>query len=133
MIKNPNCGWCSFNIGDFKGTPSYLTNVPLDLLQAFIDLHMNACGCAWFDEEGTEFTLVINPYNVFIIEERKEQPVLHCFPDLTINDLEKELINDIESDLVGWSYFTTDEHTNEEVKLQREQLIEKISILKKYK
>lgn len=30
----------------------------------------------WFDEEGSEFTLVMNPYSIFIIEER-EEPVLH--------------------------------------------------------
>ena len=30
----------------------------------------------WFDEEGSEFTLVMNPYSIFIIEE-KEESVLH--------------------------------------------------------
>lgn len=28
-------------------------------------------GMAWFNEEGAEFTLVINPYSLFIIEEKK--------------------------------------------------------------
>ena len=27
MITNPSCGWCSFELGDFKGSPSYLTDV----------------------------------------------------------------------------------------------------------
>ena len=30
----------------------------------------------WFDEEGSEFTLVMNPCSIFIIEE-KEESVLH--------------------------------------------------------
>jgi hypothetical protein len=40
MISNPKYGWCDFKIEDnnsneFFGTPSYITNVPVDLLQAF--------------------------------------------------------------------------------------------------
>lgn len=29
MITNPRCGWCNFELGDFKGSPSYLTDVPV--------------------------------------------------------------------------------------------------------
>lgn len=85
MITNPRYGWCNFELGDFKGTPSYLTDVPVDLLIAFIDLHTKGCGVAWFDEEGTEFTLVLTPYSLFIIEE-KEEPVLHDFSEMNIKD-----------------------------------------------
>lgn len=100
MISNPKHGWCNFELGDFKGTPSYLTDVPVDLLNAFIDLHTKGSGVAWFDEEGTEFTLVLTPYSMFIIEE-KEEPVLHDFSEMNIKDLEKELIEDIEKGLNG--------------------------------
>lgn len=108
MISNPKYGWCKFELGDFEGHPSYLTDVPLDLLNAFIDYHLKGYGMAWFDEEGTEFTLVINPYSIYIIEE-KEEPVLHDFFDLSVYDLEKELISDIENDLNGWMNFIADE------------------------
>ena len=42
MISNPKHGWCNFMLSDekdnlFVGTPSYVTNVPVDLLQAFLD------------------------------------------------------------------------------------------------
>ena len=35
MISDPKYGWCNFKLGDFKGTPSYLTDVPIDVLDAF--------------------------------------------------------------------------------------------------
>ena len=40
MISNPKHGWCNFKLRTFEGTPSYLTDVPVDLLKAFIDLHV---------------------------------------------------------------------------------------------
>lgn len=100
MITNPKHGWCNFKVRTFEGTPSYLTDVPVDLLTAFIDYHTKGCGVAWFDEEGTEFTLVLTPYSLFIIEE-KDKSVLYDFSEMKIENLEKELIEDIEKDLGG--------------------------------
>ena len=37
MISNPNLGWCEFHMGDFTGNPSYLTDVPIELLEAFLN------------------------------------------------------------------------------------------------
>lgn len=130
MLSNPKHGWCNFKLGTFEGTPSYLTDVPIDILTAFIDYHNKGCGVIWFDEEGTEFTLVITPYSLFIIEE-KEKPILHDFSEMKIVDLEKELIKDIESDLCGWANFTTDNDV-EEIKQHETEIRQKIVILKKY-
>ena len=68
---------------------NYLTDVPVDLLQAFIDLHTKGLGCAWFDEEGTEFTLVLTPYSMFMIEE-KDKPILHDYSEIQIFKVESE-------------------------------------------
>lgn len=128
MITNPKHGWCRFELGDFKGSPSYLTDVPVELLDAFIDYYTKGHGMAWFDEEGTEFTLVITPYSLFIIEE-KEEPVLHDFSEMKIENLEKELIEDIEKDLNGWSEFITDDD-REEILQHRNDIRQKIAKLK---
>ena len=130
MISNPKHGWCNFKLGTFEGTPSYLTDVPIDILTAFIDYHNKGCGVIWFDEEGTEFTLVITPYSLFIIEE-KEKPILHDFSEMKIVGLEKELIKDIESDLCGCANFTTDNDV-EEIKQHETEIRQKIVIFKKY-
>lgn len=128
MISNPKHGWCNFKLRLFEGTPSYLTDVPINILTAFIDLHEKGCGSAWFDEEGTEFTLVITPYSLYIIEE-KDKPVLHDFSEIKIENLEKEIISDIESDLNGWAEFTASDDL-EEIKIHRDEILNKLAILK---
>lgn len=128
MISNPKHGWSNFDLKPFHGTPSYLTDVPVDLLNAFIQYHTTGTGIAWFDEEGTEFTLVITPYSLFIIEE-KDEPVLHDFSEINIDNLEKELIEDIEKDLIGWSEFITSDE-REEVIMHRDEIRNKIAMLK---
>ena len=130
MISNPKHGWCDFKLRTFEGTPSYLTDVPIDLLTAFIDYHTNGCGAAWFDEEGTEFTLIITPYSLFIIEE-KDKPILHDFSEMNIENIEKELIEDIENDIYGWINFMTDDD-QEEVKQHETEIRQKLAILKEY-
>lgn len=130
MISNPKYGWCDFKLRTFEGTPSYLTDVPIDLLTAFIDYHTNGCGVAWFDEEGTEFTLIITPYSLFIIEE-KDKPILHDFSEMNIKNIEKELIEDIENDIYGWINFMTDDD-QEEVKQHETEIRQKLAILKEY-
>lgn len=130
MISNPKHGWCNFELRTFEGTPSYLTDVPIDLLNAFIDYHTKGCGIAWFDEEGTEFSLIITPYSLFIIEE-KDKPILHDFSEMKIDNVEKELIEDIEKDLIGWSNFITD-NDSDEITIHRDEIRQKLAILKEY-
>ena len=101
MISNPKNGWCNFKLGDFEGTPSYITDVPIDLLDTFIDYYTRGYGLAYFDEEGSEFTLLLTWYGVYIIEE-KDNVKSHVFYDLNISDLAKEVIADIETNLDGW-------------------------------
>ena len=101
MISNPKNGWCNFKLDDFEGTPSYITDVPIDLLDAFIDYYTRGYGLAYFDEEGSEFTLLLTWYGVYIIEE-KDNVKSHVFYNLNISDLAKEVIADIETNLDGW-------------------------------
>ena len=101
MISNPKHGWCSFKLGDFTGTPSYLTDVPMDLLDAFIDYYTRGYGAAFFDEEGSEFTLLLMRHSIYIIEEKDDAKV-HVFYDLSISDLTKEVITDIVCNLDEW-------------------------------
>lgn len=131
MISNPKHGWCNFQIGDFKGTPSYLTNVPLDLLEAFINYYLLGYGVVVFDEEGSLFTLVLSKYfsEIFIIEE-KDKPILHDFSSYYVENLAKELIKDIKNDLTGWSEFYGYDH-REEIIYQRDTLRDKIVKLEK--
>lgn len=132
MIKDLGAGWCGFTIGDFHGTPSYITNVPVDLLQVFLDYKTKGQGIAWFDEEGTEFTLVLNPYSIFVIAENEEgEGKLYNFSELNIDNLIKELIQDVKSNLVGWSIFYCSCDDEEEIKVNREHIRNLICQLKR--
>lgn len=130
MISNPKHGWCSFELGNFRGHPSYLTDVPLDLLSAFTNYYTQDYGVAVFDEEGSYFTLLLTRYNwgIFIIEEKNEA-ILYDFSDMDVDNLTKELINDIESDLNGWMNFTIEEDW-EEITEYRDRIREEIYRLK---
>lgn len=129
MILNPRHGWCNFDLQDFHGTPSYLTDVPVDILEAFIDFFIKGQGMAWFDEEGTEFTLVLTPYSMFIIEE-KDKPILHDYTKINPKELAKELIDDIKKDMNGWSQFIPDDR--EEIQAHRDNIRRLISELEKH-
>ena len=136
MISNPKHGWCDFMLSDekdnlFVGTPSYVTNVPVDLLQAFLDYKTKGQGIAWFNEEGTEFTLVLNPYSMFVIAENEHTELID-FSKVNIDNLIKELIQDIESDLTGWSMFYCGCDDEEEIKVNRELIRNLICQLKEY-
>lgn len=123
MISNPENGWCEFNLGNFHGTPSYLTNVPVNLLFAFKDYLYYGTGICWFDEEGTEFTLVMTPYSLFIIEE-KDKPILHDFSEMNIKELAIEAMMDVESNIDKWSEFNTSSLHSNEAKEQCKSLLQ---------
>lgn len=129
MISNPRYGWCNFKLGDFEGRPSYLTDVPVDILDAFISHHTNGCGVAYFDEEGTEFMLILSPYLVFIIEE-KDKPILHYYEDIDVGELENELINDIESNIDAWALEFVTSDFEQDIKEHRISIEMKVNILK---
>ena len=122
MISNPKYGWCTFQIKDFKGSPSYMTSVPIDLLEAFKSYRKNGCGSA--------YSLLADKESIAL--ENKEESVLHCFEDININQLEAELISDLESDLHNWAVeFTVDDITVSESKEMIQNKINELKALHK--
>lgn len=105
MITNPRAGWCTFKLtglDDFVGSPSYLTDVPCDLLQTFINYRKTGSAVCSFDEEGTGFVLVIESCNrEYIISETDMTRTYEAYTN--VDDLQDELIHDIESDIDGWA------------------------------
>lgn len=134
MISYPEHGWCNFKLGDFEGTPSYLTDVPIDLLDAFIGYYTMGSGVAVFDEEGSYFTLLLSRYNhgIYIIEE-KDSAILHDFSNMNISDLAENLIIDITTNLNSWCndfYIMYDDPENvKQFKCNLEKKIEKLKNL----
>ena len=101
MISNPKAGWCTFKLDNFTGSASYITDVPVDLLQTFINYEQTGSGVCSFDEEGSTFIFVIENCNTeYIISKRKSTEVFQF--DKDVSDLEREVIKDVESNLDAW-------------------------------
>lgn len=106
MFSKPEYGWTHVSIGEFEGEASYITEVPIDVLDAFIDyykLHKNIC--VDFDEEGSTFVLVISSYvDIFVISEREQ--VITYKIDMNVDELANEIISDFEKYIKDWEIFT---------------------------
>lgn len=101
MLSKPYAGWTKVTIGDFEGRASYMTDVPMDCLIAFINaLEYNIPASVLFDEEGTEFTLVTSTDGTYVISEREESKLFVI--NKRFSKLARELINDIEDNLEDW-------------------------------
>ena len=59
MLNNPRYGWVEVQISDFFGACSDQTNVPRDTLECFIDYYEKGRGEAYYDQEGSEFTIIL--------------------------------------------------------------------------
>lgn len=103
MISHPKNGWCNFQIDDFTGSPSYLTDVPMELLDAFVEFYCDRkfAACINFDEEGSEFYLVLTANGAYIIEEREEVKLITL--NTSIRELAEELMDDISENLTAWA------------------------------
>lgn len=134
MFSKPKYGWTNINLGDFKGRGSYLTDIPLDCLNSFI----NALKCSlpasiYFDEEGSEFILVADFNGVYIISEREKTELIKI--DIDFLDLIKEVIKDIEDNFNDWLLWMDyyEEHSlnnNEALKIRKNSIENKLNTLK---
>jgi hypothetical protein len=105
MFTKPECGWTNVQIDDFTEQASYLTDIPIDCLEAFINaLNNHLPAAVEFDgEEVGQYMLVANNSDSYIITEGKE---LRIF-DKTKLEIAKEIFNDFKThfdDWCGWGY-----------------------------
>lgn len=111
MLGKPKNGWAKLKIGTFEKEVSFLTDVPNDLLKAFINFFENGVGVASFECEPYEFDLVFS-YTftggtrgmVYIVD--SEQKLF--YEEISVIQLVKEFISDIKTDLVDWSRWNAD-------------------------
>ena len=124
MLSTPTAGWCKLTIGDFTGNPSYITDVPTDLLNAFIDYYKNYMGTAYFDEEGSDFILLLFSGTVYIIyNDYYGESSLHTFHDIDIDVLAMGLIYDIMTNIDAWSEFYASYNDYEAIQNNKTKLI----------
>lgn len=126
MLSRPENGWAEIQIGTFKKEVSYLTDVPNDLLKAFISFFENGAGVASFECEPYEFDLVFSftftggvKGMAYIMD--SEQKLF--YEEISVIQLAKEFVSDIKTDLLVWSSWNenTSMKRSDKIKEQKKQ------------
>jgi hypothetical protein len=129
MFTKPKHGWTNLQFKDFSERASYLTDIPIECLDAFIySLQNNSPVTIYFDAEGWDYYLVSFYYKSYIVI-NKEQPKLIII-DKDHKKLAKELTEDIEKYLDGWVYWECYKDDEDEFKERRIELNRKLLELK---
>ena len=135
FLMNAGSGWCTVRLGDFSSRASYLTDVPLDCLEAAehylvsgepIRLHFDAEG--WdFDVISTNIqTIVRHSINIDSVE-----PVTVVIDGVTPYDLARQIYEDISIDPDGWlKFLCLNRYSNKEISGVRKHIHEALAFLK---
>lgn len=131
MFTKPKHGWTNLQLGCFESRASYLTDIPMDCLNAFIyALSNNKPITIYFDAEGWDFHLVSSYYESYIISNKNEESDLYLIEG-SFRELAKELVKDIEKYLEDWIYWECYKDNEDEFKDRKSELNKKLLELKK--
>ena len=122
ILSNILNGWCDFEIGkDICFTASYVTDVPLDVLDAILDYSEKLACSISFDGEGYRFNLLITETTSFVLVDDNEYKcfVIDCIsPKIII----KNLFTCIKDNVSSWAKFLVDYDGSNEKELENEIL-----------
>lgn len=129
MFTKPKNGWTSLKLGNFEDRASYMTDVPNDCLDAFIQALEYYDPCTiYFDAEGWDYFLIIHHSQSYIVHCKNETPEVFVI-DLTNEQLAQKLIDNIELYLDEWAGWLCYDD-NIDLEANKTDLLNKISILK---
>ena len=113
MLDKPEFGWVGIDIGDCHIGASYLTDVPFDLLDGFIDCMVNHKTVAIdFDEEGSSGYLVLSGNVAYVFTVREDIKAEN--EQFYVGDLARELVKDIQDNIYGWASWQTFNEPNDD-------------------
>jgi len=129
MLTKPEDGWSNLQIEDFSERASYMTDIPNECLNVFINaLQNNTPAVVFFDAEGWDFHLVASYYCSYIIVDKDDAKLFTVKKN--IYALAKELYDDINNNLDDWTNWYLDKNdTKEERSEYRKGLETKLSQL----
>jgi hypothetical protein len=126
MFTKPRCGWTNLTFNEFNEHASYLTDVPIDSLNAFtfaINNYLPAT--VLFDgEEIGQYIFVSDYYDSYIINDEDRLIKIHKGKI----DLAKELLNDITDYYEDWCHWGYKENYYEKSKPLIAQKIDDLKI-----
>ena len=131
MLTKPNFGWTRIEIENNILPASYVTDVPMDCLENMILAYRHHIDfCVSLDAEGWTFKIISDEYMTYIIKDYIERELIVC-EEVNIDNLSKELIEDIESNIDDWLLWNYSPEEIEEISEYKKNLLKKIDTLKK--
>ena len=137
FLTHNGLGLCTVTLGDFCGRASYLTDVPLDCLEAAelylvsgepIRLHFYSEGWS-FEIISTNIQTIVRHY----MDIYSGEPVTVVVDGVTPYDLARQIYEDISIDPDGWlKFLSIDRHSNKTISDIRKQIHESLAFLKAY-
>ena len=105
MFSKPEVGWTTVTIGEYEGSGSYLTDIPLDFLNAaIVALYQKSIPFVLhIDEEGVD-SYIVSYYHTTIIN-RTTDTIETYSSFLDFRDLIREGLTDIEANFDDWLRF----------------------------
>lgn len=122
ILSNVLNGWCDFEIGkDICFSVSYITDVPLDVLDAILDYSKKMTCLVTFDGEGFIVSLLITETTTFILVDDNEYKcfVIDCISPKVII---KNLFYCIKDNVSSWAKFLVDYDGSNEKELENKIL-----------
>ena len=134
MLAEPKYGWTEFTFENFKCSPSYLTDVPIDMLSCIESFLKTGSGACWFDCEGSTYTFILSPDGAYIISDGNKLQNLTPENYLTTDckfQIAQEIIHDIETHLDSWTTWEPNALNEQEPENYKRLLIQKIQDIRK--
>lgn len=104
MLDTPKHGWGKIHIGAWSDRCSYLDDVPMKLLEAFMRCFREPePQSVRFDAEGYEYIIVFDTYQTYVITSKDDDELTVL--DVDYRTLAAECITDTRRDLDAWAAF----------------------------
>lgn len=112
ILGTPKNGWTNIRLGEFQCWGSYMTDIPIEWLKA-IKYSLQFCTplCLYADNEGTETYIIIDEYCSYAFKNTDRIDVITIWQHK--ENVIKQIINDIESDIDSWVQWDLDENATE--------------------
>lgn len=127
ILMGPSAGWSAIALGPFHGNLSYVQDVGTDLLKWILQYLNDQKSVVIFDEESSEFLLIMTPYTTYVISER-EDTKLYPF-EINAPILYNKILNDFTKHLEKWAAFDVMTDNEEDFKQKVQKNKEKLNHL----
>lgn len=104
ILSQPRYGWCCFEVGDFTCSPSYLTDVMYDVMEACLLFIKNGIASVQFDCEGTEYSWVFDHFYSYIIDDNGCSPKVYK-SELSGDEICENILKCYADDKLAWINF----------------------------